>query len=519
MNKWFRRILVFFAAVIVILLVYFYFKVQDKHPGYEVDISIKNDTPSALKVGFSAISISPEIYDRWTDSNNDAEYNPDDGDTFEDLNGNGVFDPIWIAGFGHGRAANGIHDDVWARTIVVDDGKSRIALTSIDAIGFMSDDVIDIKKLVDKESEITYSVISSTHTHESPDLIGIWGENYFKSGVNQEYRSDMIRKTAQSIDEAVQNLTPAKLKLAINPHDAVVVLKDTRMPIVYDEGLRMIQAISLETNETLGTLVAWADHPETLWSDNLLISSDFPHYVREGFEKGIYVDDSLVQEGLGGVAVYFNGAIGGLMTTHPSLEVKDAFTGEIFKEPTYEKTRAQGEYLAYLGLQALDSSDFFVEKAGISIRAKSIGLKFHNPIFRALALLGLVDRGMTGWWQVRSELAAFSIGPAHFVTIPGEIYPEIINGGVEAPAGQDFEIEPVEVPFIRSQMKGEFNFVFGLANDMIGYIIPKSQWDEEEPFTYNKEGGWYGEINSFGPETAPKIHRELGELLGEFYAE
>lgn len=517
MNKFFKSFLSLFSFLLIILIGYLYLNVRDRHPDYHVDISVKNSSPAVMKVGFSAVSISPEIIDHWTDVNNDSEYVPEDGDTYEDVNGNGKFDAIWIAGFGNKRAANGIHDDVWARTMVVDDGKSRIAVTSIDAIGFMNDDVIDVKELISKESGITYSVISSTHTHESPDLLGLWGESEFKSGVNQEYLADMKRKTARSIDEAVNNMRPATFKMAINPHDAVVVLKDTRMPIVFDEGLRLMQAISTETNETLGTLIAWADHPETLWSDNLLISSDFPHYVRDGFENGLYSNDSLIHEGLGGVAVYFNGAVGGLMTTHPSLEVVDEFTGEVYKEPTYEKTRAQGEYLAYLGLKALDSSDYIMEKGAISIRAKSINLKFQNPLFRLGALLGLLDRGMNGWMQVRSEVAVFSIGEAHFVTVPGEIYPEIINGGVEAPEGQDFDIEPVEVPYVRSQMKGEFNFVFGMANDMVGYIIPKSQWDEEAPFTYGKSSAPYGEVNSLGPETAPTIHSQLKSLMEEFY--
>jgi len=518
MNKWFKWILLIFAALILLLFVVLYLNVRDRHPGYSIDLSIKSDQQMVLKVGFSAVSITPEIPDRWTDVNNDAKYIPEDGDTFEDLNQNGQFDPIWIAGFGNKRAANGIHDELWARTMVVDDGQSRIAITSIDAIGFMNDDILDTKELISESSKITYSVISSTHTHEAPDLLGLWGNSYFKSGVNSEYMTFVKKQTAKSIDDAVLNLKPAVLKMAINPKDAIIVVKDTRQPYVFDEGLRLIQAISLETDETIGTLVAWADHPETLWSENLLISSDFPHYVREGVEKGVYSGDSLIHEGVGGIAVYLNGAIGGLMTTHPSLDVKDFVTGEVYSEPTYEKTKAQGDYLAYLGLKALDSSGYYVEKAGISIRAKTINLKFNNPLFRLGALLGVFDRGMNGWMEVRSELAVFSIGPAHFVTVPGEIYPEIINGGVEAPDGQDFDIQPIEVPFIRSQMKGDFNFVFGMANDMVGYIIPKSQWDEEAPFTYGRDSAPYGEVNSMGPETAPTVHGKLKQLLEEFYS-
>ncbi len=517
MNKWFKRFMIFFASLLLIFLIYVFLNVKDRHPGYNVDVSVSNTSQNPFKVGFAAVSITPEVIDRWTDVNGDAKYVPADGDTYEDVNGNGKFDAVWIAGFSNKRAANGVHDKLWARTMVVDDGKSRISMTSIDAIGFMNDDVIDVHNLIGESSGITYSTISSTHTHEAPDLLGLWGESPLKTGVNPEYMADLKKKTAQSIDEAAKNLQPAKFKLAINPEDAIAVVKDTRAPYVLDAGLRMMQAINTENNETLGTLVAWADHPETLWSENLLISSDFPHYVREGVENGVYSGDSIIHEGLGGIAVYFNGAVGGLMTTHPSLEVKDIFSGEVYKEPTYEKTKAQGDYLAYLGLKALDSSDYFIEKAGISIRAKTINLKFSNPLFRLGALLGLLDRGMNGWMQVRSEVAVFSIGPAHFATVPGEIYPEIINGGVEAPDGQDFDIEPVEVPYMRSQMKGDFNFVFGMANDMVGYIIPKSQWDEDAPFTYGRDSAPYGEVNSFGPETAPVIHGELKQLMKEFY--
>jgi hypothetical protein len=119
----------------------------------------------------------------------------------------------------------------------------------------------------------------------------------------------------------------------------------------------------------------------------------------------------------------------------------------------------------------------------------------------------------------RTELAVFKIGPVSFVTVPGEIYPEIINGGIEAPEGNDFGIEPVEVPPVREKMPGKYKFVVGLANDEIGYIIPKSQWDVNAPFTYGREKSPYGEENSPGPETAPVLHRNLLEMLEELGGE
>ena len=62
-------------------------------------------------------------------------------------------------------------------------------------------------------------------------------------------------------------------------------------------------------------------------------------------------------------------------------------------------------------------------------------------------------------------------------------------------------------------MKAKMNMLFGLANDQIGYIIPKSQWDEKAPYTYNDKP--YGEENSLGPQTAPLIHDALSSLLRE----
>ena len=96
----------------------------------------------------------------------------------------------------------------------------------------------------------------------------------------------------------------------------------------------------------------------------------------------------------------------------------------------------------------------------------------------------------------------------------GEIYPEIINGGIERASGGDFDIEPVEVPSLRELMPGRLKFVFGLANDELGYIIPKSEWEEKPPYLYGSKGV-YGEVNSCGPDTGRLVHAALAELCRE----
>jgi hypothetical protein len=62
-------------------------------------------------------------------------------------------------------------------------------------------------------------------------------------------------------------------------------------------------------------------------------------------------------------------------------------------------------------------------------------------------------------------------------------------------------------------MSARFKMLAGLANDEIGYIIPKAEWDETSPWLNNAPEKWYGEVNSVGPEAAPRIVEALRELL------
>ena len=515
MKAFFKGLGIVIIVLIIGIALWIHSNLKDRNPGYKADLKILNTTPAALKAGFAAFPITPEVPDRWIDKNKDAEYNPRDGDTFTDGNGNGVFDGVWIAGFGNSRAANGIHDDVWARTMIIDDGKTRMAIVVLDAIGFMNDDIIDIRKQIPAEAGVTYTLITSTHTHESADLLGLWGDSHFRSGINKKWMEYVKTQVVKSILAAVTNIRPARLEVSQDLNGALPLAIDTRKPEVFDSGLRLIKAVDKENGATLGSLVAWADHPETLWSDNLLISSDFCHYVREGVEKGVFNKDSLMKQGIGGVAVYINGAVGGLMTTHPRLAIKDPFTGQEFKEPTFEKAEAQGKNLALLALNAMEKPTDIIDSASISLVVRTIFLPIDNTMFELGTAFGVLARGTTGWMKMRSEISAFKIGPLSFATVPGEIYPEILNGGIESPEGQDFKITPVEVPAVRELMQGKYKFVFGLANDEIGYIVPKSQWDVKAPFTYKRDGAPYGEVNSLGSETAPALHKQLSEILGE----
>ena len=508
-------ILAVFMALIVIR---FNYNLRDRHPDFNIDMVIDPPAePGRLSVGFAKMPITPQVTDTWNDFNNNAKFEPEQGETYNDVNSNNRFDPVWIAGFHNRRPAQGVHDDLWARVMVLDDGATRVAITSIDAIGFIYDDAVDIRKSAHDKINCDYTIISSTHVHQAPDLIGIWGDSFFKSGVNTEYMRYVKRQTVAAIATAVKNLVPVKLKIGQDLEGAIPYVVDSRDPQEMDPGIRIIQAIEISSGKTLGSLVSWSNHPETLWSKNLLISSDFPHFFRKSIENGVHKGDRLLAQGLGGITVFVNGAVGGLMTTNPSHPIPDPFDGQMHKGATFEKAQAQGQQLGLLALNAIRSADVVeIDQVGIKIRAKTISIPLDNRNFLLGFLLGVIDHGTTGWLDVKTEVAALRIGPISIITIPGEIYPEIINGGVVSPPGQDYNLDPVEIPPLRSMMPGKFKFVFGLANDEIGYIIPKSEWDEIPPYLYNHHKSPYGEVNSIGPEAGPIVHESLMELLEGF---
>ncbi|MBM3381711.1 MAG: hypothetical protein FJY29_04640 [Betaproteobacteria bacterium] len=423
--------------------------------------------------------------------------------------------PIWIAGFGQKRQAKSIHDPLWARAIALSNGSKKGVIVSLDAIGFMHNDIIDVRNAVQKQLQLDFVIISSTHNHEAPDLIGIWGPSLLKTGVDSRYLALVKERSVQAIRDAVAALEPVQIHRMELPNVCADVLVDTRLPQVFDSNVRALRFVARANRQTLGTLVTWANHPEVLWNANTAITSDFVHYLREGIETGIRYGDNTLKAGLGGTAVFINGAVGGLMTTLDTTPVLDTVLNETLLTPSFEKARAVGYRVAEAVIDGVNAgSETEITDPTFNWSFKSLLLPVDNLKFRAAAMLRVIRRQFEVGFRTRSEVGLLQLGDTWIGTIPGELYPEIANGGIEAPAGNDFKLTaPVEVPHLRSVMRGQMNMLLGLTNDQIGYIIPRSQWDEKEPYTYNDKP--YGEENSLGPKTAPLIHRALIDLFSE----
>ena len=122
-------------VLVISVSILVWLRFRDRHPGYSVSLDLQAPVGEML-VGFAKRSINPSLVETWTDINLDGRYRPDDGDFYTDVNENDRFDPIWMAGFHNQRAAQGIHDTLWARTFLLERDEHKMALCAIDAIGF-----------------------------------------------------------------------------------------------------------------------------------------------------------------------------------------------------------------------------------------------------------------------------------------------------------------------------------------------------------------------------------------------
>ena len=271
-----------------------------------------------LKVGFAATDITPDV--------------------------NGP-NPVWIAGYGQNRRATGVHDPLFARAVVFNDGHKKIALVAADVVGIQYPTTLEIRQQL---PGFDYVLVASTHNHEGPDVLGLWGPSPFKSGVDPAYLKLLVERVVEAVRKADAAARPARGAFGTAQDDSL--LRDSRQPHAPDGVLRIVKFEDAD-RKPAGLMVVWTCHPEALGSENKLITADFPWQVVKRLEAKY-----------GCPVVYFSGAVGGLMTT-PSNRYRESRN---ITDATFEYAEAYGNEVADLAIQAVDSAS--------SLEACALGL-------------------------------------------------------------------------------------------------------------------------------------------------
>ena len=426
--------------------------------------------------------------------------------------------PVWMAGHELNRPAEGIHDPLFARALVLRDGQRSIALVAVDLIGVQHPLV---RRVREQLPEFAHVLVASTHTHEGPDCVGIWGPAPDRSGVDPQYLEKVAQGIVRAVREAASRTAPAEA--VYGTAEDVTLLADYRLPNVFDPVLRTVRFHRPgKRDETLAVLVQWNSHPIEP-DKNRLITRDCYGYTVDRLEAEFAAP-----------VVYFDGAIGGLMGT-PNKRFQDA-QGNWLAKDAFDLMRMYGHAVADLTIQALEEAKP-VCMVPLVVSSREIALRLDNAGFRAARRAGVLPRPAFRWTgdvdrlgepvapdsdyqgpvALRSEVTYLRLGELHLAGIPGELYPELVYGEFQDPAdpGADFPDAPLE-PCVASLLPDDDKMLLiGLANDEVGYIVPKRQWDVKPPYAYGRDSPQYGERNSVGPETAALIMEALRRRVAE----
>lgn len=116
--------------------------------------------------------------------------------------------PVVVSGGFLERTADTVHDRLFARAVVLDDGAKRLAIVVADNL-MMPRDLLDrAKSLAERATGIPvdHLLISATHTHSAPSVMGALG-----SRSDVVYERVLPELLARAIEQAAGNLAPARV--------------------------------------------------------------------------------------------------------------------------------------------------------------------------------------------------------------------------------------------------------------------------------------------------------------------
>lgn len=379
---------------------------------------------------------------------------------------------VYLGGYGIGpvHPAKGVLRPVYAHAMAIRSATHTVVFAAIDVQGWFAAyqqgpyGFANVAAAISKRFGLPASniVISSTHTHNGPDGIGVWG------GVPTLYMAFVARQLESTIAEAITSEQPARLYwgsedvtglcssfgTSTNPN-----LPDGGDQADYriDNQMRVLQAHAAGSGRVIATMVNLSCHA-TVYGPLDKVSPDWPGATVTYLEH----DEAGATRTYGypgSQALVMVGAVG---HTWPASTVPPRFTQPaIQRDPKADDNYPADHFGNAIGRAAEDAMGHAqpVWSGDVGGVMEPVRVVNANPLLAALLLAPVagyhIDRSTSPPYAygdvVVTEAGTLRVGDLAFFSVPGEAYPSLLAA-------------------LHQQVHAKAGFLFGLAQDQLGYV-------------------------------------------------
>ena len=481
---------------------------------------------------------------------------------FCDANGNGRWDGI-IQDNNYGPATgvnDPANDRLNVRAVAIADGVHRpVVYASVTQIGIFDYYTDEVRSLLKSTYGVDADlVVSANHNESSPDSIGIFGAGTtplgvgVRSGIDEYFMSWLDDRIAHAAADAVHRLAPAELyanqieapvpdglqgstyplltglsqRISDQFPTAVKLPGDDRIAAV-DPKVGVLQART-PAGTPIATVVSQAAHNQEMGNASAQLSSDWPGALQRDLDAA--------GQGMGLYLVGENGS-----EEDPTTSPTTHGGSEVHKLPDqYLQALDTGQREAD-NVRAAAADAARLDPGPVTLTRRQICVPLENNGFLALAAAGEFGKRQ-GWacdrsgnpvapipnglvaptasTQFRTFVAYASIGPdLQLIDNPGEAFPALMVG---SPFGDNEESCPRPNPAVPTwHARAPYRFQVGLADDLIGYMIPAWGFASGTPGLFNNDNcssdqnghGHKLESESVGPTSANDVADSLAGML------
>ena len=389
--------------------------------------------------------------------------------------------PKWLRGY-NPRQSTGIHDSLYHKIVLLDDGNTQFYLISSDVLGIPLPEYDRIASILKREMGIEPVNVwwSATHTHSAPEIATHFKGISFPSMANRSrlaaqheidtaYTAWFEQRLLNGIRDARRKLAPARFGVGWGFSQANINRRAIDVDGTASLGLNPdgevdrrigLMRIDHDNGTPMALIANYAIHGTVLGQESTLISGDAPGVVAQ-----------YVEEKTGAPLLFINGAAGDLAPIYSVYP--NAVAGHL------------KQFRRLLGDRILEAS------SKIAATSDSITLRTWAAIVETPMRKDVI------WADDIAKYARTAMSGQHLVRIPIRLLR--INADVaiwSAPLEMFCKISKE----VRTDSPFPYTFFFGYTNGSLGYLPDEGAWEH---------GGYEPGVSPF----TPQAHRDVREAV------